>query len=82
MRLAQVYFSVMEGRERRLGVVEGFKSAAGYLKRELSRRLGLRYMPELKFVYDESFDRAANLDRILKTVNDGTQSTTSKPSET
>jgi ribosome-binding factor A len=82
LRSAQVYFSVTEGKERRLGVLEGFKSAAGYLKRELSRRLGLRYMPELKFVYDESFDQAANLNRILKTIHDGTQSTISKPSET
>ena len=80
LRSAQIYFSVAEGQERRLDVLAGFKSAAGYLRRELSRRLELRYMPELRFVYDESFDRAADLNRILETTRYGTQSTTNESS--
>jgi len=32
-------------------------------------------MPELKFVYDESFDRADAIDRIFKTIRDETSST-------
>jgi ribosome-binding factor A len=63
-------------------VLAGFESATGYLKHELSHRLELRYMPELKFVYDESFDRADELDKVLKTIHDETSSTTVKSSET
>lgn len=81
LRSAQVYFSVAEGQERRPGVLAGFKSAAGYMKRELGHRLDLKHMPELKFVYDESFDRAANLDRIFKAMHHGTHSTINKSSE-
>lgn len=68
LRLARIYFSVSEGEERRLGALAGFKSASGYLKRKLSKRLGLKHMPELEFLYDESFERAIRLDAVLKEV--------------
>ena len=75
LRSAQVYFTVVEGPERRVGALTGLESAKGYLKRKLSHRLNLKHMPELKFVYDESFDRAAAMDRILKTIENETNST-------
>ena len=82
LRSARVYFSVVEAQERRPGALAGFKSATGYLKRKLSNRLKLRRVPELKFVYDESFDRAAAIDRILKTIRNETNSTLGKSPET
>lgn len=82
LRSARVYFSTVEGQERRVSVLAGFKSAAGYLRHELGHRLELRYTPELRFIYDESFDRAAALNRIFKTIHDETSSTIGKSSET
>ena len=82
LRSARVYFSTVEGQERRVSVLAGFKSAAGYLRHELGHRLELRYTPELRFIYDESFDRAAGLNRIFKTIHDETSSTIGKSSET
>ncbi len=76
LRSARIYFSVVEGKERIESVLAGLKSAVGFLKHELSHRLGLRYMPELRFVYDESFDRAAELNRIFDDLRDETFSTT------
>ena len=75
LRAARVFVSVMEGKERVDSVLDGLKSAAGFLKRELSGRLGLRYTPSLKFIYDESFDRAASLNKIFKALGNGTYST-------
>ncbi len=81
LRSARVFVSVAEGQERIPSVLAGLKSAAGYMKRELGRRLDLRHMPELRFVYDESFDRAETLEEILRTVHNGTYSTISKSSD-
>jgi ribosome-binding factor A len=78
LRSARIYFSVVEGQERRHGALGGFESAAGYLKRQLGHRLALRHVPELKFVYDKSFDQAATVDRIFKTIHHETRSTVSK----
>lgn len=78
LRSARIYFSVAEGRNRSQGVLAGFVSATGYLKHELGQRLELKYVPELKFVYDESFDRAAALNKIFKTIHDETGSNIDK----
>ena len=52
--------------------IAGFHSAVGYLKRELGCRLELRNVPELKFIYDESFDRAAALNEVFETMHNET----------
>jgi len=72
LRSARVYFSVSEGGSK-IDVMAGFKSASGYLRRKLSNRLKLRYIPELEFLYDESFDRATKVDKVLKAIRNGNQ---------
>lgn len=71
LRFARVYFSIGGGEDRRKDAIEGFKSAYGFLRRELSRRMKLRYMPELKFHYDVSFDRAERLNHVFKGMEHG-----------
>jgi len=71
LRSARIYFSVAEGEERKLSALAGFKSASGYLRRKLSRRLELRHMPDLEFLYDESFDRADRVNKVLKAIHNG-----------
>jgi len=68
LRSARIYFSVAEGEERKLSALAGFKSASGYLRRKLSHRLELRNMPQLEFLYDESFDRATKLNKVLREI--------------
>ena len=75
LRSARVFFSTPEGKKARIDAVAGFKSASGYLKRRLSSRLELKYVPELRFIYDESLDRATHLNEILKTISEETEST-------
>ena len=70
LRSARIYFSVAEGEERKLIALAGFKSASGYLRRKLSSRLELRNIPELHFLYDESFDRATKMNKALKTLSE------------
>jgi len=74
LRSARVFFSVAQEEEARVDALAGFKSASGYLKRRLSTRLELKYTPELRFIYDESLDRATHLNKILKTINEETES--------
>jgi len=71
LKSARIFFSTSAGTEKSIkDAARGFDSAAGYIKRSLSRELDLRYMPELKFFYDESFDYASRIDRLLKSVGE------------
>jgi ribosome-binding factor A len=68
LRIARIYFTTNGDKKSVEEAIEGFKSAIGYVKRTLAGQLGLRYMPELRFFYDESFDYGSHIDKILKEV--------------
>ena len=68
LKVARIYFVASGGKKRTGEAVEGFKSAIGYIKRTLASRLNLRYMPELKFYYDQSFDYGSKIDQLLNSV--------------
>jgi len=69
LRVAKIYFSISGGKDRVDGAKKGFESAAGFIKRSLAGELDLRYMPELRFFYDESFDYGAHINKLLKSVS-------------
>jgi ribosome-binding factor A len=68
LRVARIYFAISGGQQSVEEVVRGFESARGFVKRSLASKLGLRYMPELKFFYDDSFDYGAHINKILKSI--------------
>ena len=63
---AKIYVSAIEGEEKTAESVKGLKSAAGFIKRELSARCKLRKMPELTFVADNSIAHGAEIARIIE----------------
>lgn len=62
---AKVYVSAIEGFEKSKESVKGLTSAGGYIKRELSARMKMRKMPELKFIADNSIEHGADIARII-----------------
>ena len=49
-------------------VGQGLSKARGFVRRELGKRLQLRYVPELSFFYDTSFEYGSKIDRLLKEI--------------
>jgi len=49
-------------------VLKGFKSAAGFLRRELAHRLNIRVTPVLSFEFDDSIERGVNLVTLIDSV--------------
>ena len=47
-------------------VIAALNRHAGFLRGRLGRELTIRHTPELRFVFDESFDKAEELDRLLR----------------
>ncbi len=68
LRSARIYF--VELGQDKLGpdVERGLSKAKGFLKRELGKRLQLRYVPELAFFYDPSFEYGSRIEKLLKEV--------------
>jgi ribosome-binding factor A len=52
-------------------MIEGLTAAAPFVRRELGRVLGIRRVPELRFLVDRTLEDALRVERILKEVQEG-----------
>lgn len=68
LRIARIYFALTGSKKTIEEAQEGFNSARGYLKRTLAQQLGLRYMPDIEFFYDDSFDYASQINELLRSL--------------
>jgi ribosome-binding factor A len=65
MGSARVFFTPFAARNPPAQVSAALTHAAGFLRGELGRRLGLRHAPRLEFVFDESVEGAARLTGLI-----------------
>jgi ribosome-binding factor A len=67
--VARVYVvPVAQGADAHPEMLDGLRAAAGFLRGEVGRRVGLRHAPRLDFLFDDSFDRVARLESLLAEV--------------
>lgn len=76
MGSARVLFVPFGDRHSPAEVTEGLRRAAGFLRGEVGRRLGLRHAPRLDFEYDESIAQA---DRLTRLIDDAVRSEKDEP---
>ncbi len=75
---AKIYVSIYGTDEAREETMAGLKSATGYVRRELGKRVRLRRTPEVIFIEDRGIERG---DRILTLLNHLSQERQSKELE-
>jgi len=66
LKHARVYFSCVGDDAARERSLKGLRSAAGFIRAQVTRRLGLRYAPDLTFLFDPSLEVAERLATLLK----------------
>ena len=64
LRYAKIYVSVLED-ERRDDLMEALKSAKGFIRRALGKRMIIRYTPELIFVSDRNIAYGVHIAKVL-----------------
>src|SRR5512143_2782259 len=70
-RFARVYFSVAGTLAERESSEKGLNSAKGYVRKELGRRLRLRYTPEIVFQFDPSIEYAIHMEEVIRDIHRG-----------
>jgi ribosome-binding factor A len=68
LRNAKIYFVEMGKDECSPEIKAGLTQAAGFIRRELGKRIRLRYVPELTFVHDESFGYGNRIENLLAQI--------------
>ena len=76
---ATVYVSSLEGKDSAAEAVEGFRSAAGLIRREITHRLKLRRAPEFRFVADDSIEHSTHIFKMLDDLHESHPGGNSQP---
>ncbi len=65
LRNARVYISRMGSAEEQADALVGFERAAGFVRRQLGKRLKLRHSPKLDFVLDTGIAYGVRISQML-----------------
>lgn len=65
LRYVDVYVSKLGQDADRKEALDGLAAAAGFLRHELAPRIDLRFMPELRFHLDRSWEQGARIEALL-----------------
>lgn len=69
LRQAKVYYTLMGDQDDRDRNQAGLDSSASYIRQQLGKVLRLRFIPEIRFVYDSSIDYGHHIEQLLSDVN-------------
>lgn len=70
LRSAKVFFVQMGHDTCSKETLTGIQKATGFLRKELGIKLQLRYVPDITFVYDKSFEYGSRIDRLLEEIKE------------
>lgn len=72
LREAKIYVSIMGGEEKIKESWEGLQSAIGFIRREIGKRVKLRFTPKISFALDTSLDYSEHIQKLLLQVGSAT----------
>ncbi len=71
LSFARVFVSILETGADRDATLAALQRAAGFVRHALGPRLGLREVPELRFVHDRSIEQGARVEELLRRIERG-----------
>ena len=71
LKFCKAYISVLGTEEQSAETIKGLKSAVGFIRTQLARRVNLRNTPELQFVADDSIAYGVRMSKRIDEVNAG-----------
>ncbi|MCG8500344.1 MAG: 30S ribosome-binding factor RbfA [Firmicutes bacterium] len=69
LRYAKAYISVLGDETQQAKTITALKKAAGFIRREVSKRVQLRYTPEFTFILDDSIQHGAHISELLHHIS-------------
>jgi ribosome-binding factor A len=67
-RVARVFVSFLGDADEKTidTAIEGLESASGRLRGEVGRSLGIKFTPELRFIYDRTTDAIRRIEEVVR----------------
>ena len=81
LQLARVYYTTLGDPTARRNTEQALRRASSFVRRQLGRRLRLRRIPEVEFVFDESIERQDRLERLLREIHEAQETPATLPGD-
>jgi ribosome-binding factor A len=65
LQVVKVFVSILGDERGKKNALNGLKKLEGYVRRNIGKRVSLRLTPEIRFVYDDSFERGQRVSSLL-----------------
>lgn len=69
LKTCKAYISVLGDEQSQQDTIKGLKSAEGYIRNLLAKRINLRNTPMITFVLDQSIEYGVNMSKLIDEVN-------------
>ena len=70
LKYAKVYVSIFQQNADKEAAIKGLNNSAGFVRREIGRRVQLRYVPEFTFILDDGIKQGAYINDIIAKINE------------
>jgi ribosome-binding factor A len=75
LRDVKIFISVMGPDTEKAETMAGLEAAKGFIRREIGRRVRLRFTPDIGFYLDKSLDHAMRINELLQTIHSSEEKT-------
>jgi ribosome-binding factor A len=70
LKYANVYVSLYGSESQQKGSLIGLRQASGWLRREVGKRVRLRFTPEIRFFEDTTLDEVYHLEEVFREIHE------------
>lgn len=75
---AKIFISVFGTDDEKMQCLQGLKSAAGYVRKEVGNRIKIRHIPEIIFELDNSIEYGLHIEKLLQDIGKNNDSNTDR----
>ncbi|MGI6524931.1 MAG: 30S ribosome-binding factor RbfA [Bdellovibrionota bacterium] len=68
LREAKLYWSAPDAKDNLLEMEKAFRNATGFFRRAVGDNLDLRFVPNLRFIYDDTLDVYAQVQELIAKI--------------
>jgi len=68
LQVVKVYVSILGDERGKKNAINGLKRMEQYVRRKIGQKVSLRLTPEIRFIYDDSFERGQKVNALLDEI--------------
>ncbi|MEE9435600.1 MAG: 30S ribosome-binding factor RbfA [Candidatus Adiutricales bacterium] len=70
LKKARVYYNLLEGNADRDQIAKVLEKSSSFFRREVGRSAGLKFTPEIIFIFDPSQDYGRHMDEVFRRLKE------------